>query len=178
MFPEKKKLLNIRKNGKAERGTDMLYKEKNYRDGASIVPKKIAGEIKKGLTDVPNNLKQYQIKRFNDDFMDYLIQNGWTKKIILTEKSKISISAAKQRIGLCIQTGNMARFYADLIKMQALFLNSKITSAIYIIPTKECAREIGSNVANFERLVNELENVFSKVITVPMLIIGFYKGEE
>jgi len=68
----------------------------------------------------------------------------------------------------------MARFYADLLKLQAQFLEEKITSAIYILPTRNAAKVMGENIANFERLTAELTNTFSKVITVPLLIYGFY----
>ena len=79
----------------------------------------------------------------------------------------------KGKIALCLQTGNMARFYADLLKLQAQFLDGKITSAIYILPTKRAAKKMGENMANFERMVSELKNLFSKVITVPLLVYGF-----
>jgi ABC-type siderophore export system fused ATPase/permease subunit len=76
------------------------------------------------------------------------------------------------QIGLCLQTGNMARFYADLLKLQLLFSKGRIRQAVYILPTRRSARVIGENMAQFERLVDELE-IFAEVISVPMLVIGF-----
>ena len=77
------------------------------------------------------------------------------------------------RIALCLQTGNMARFYADLLKLQAQFLDEKINAAIYIVPMKDAAKRMGQNMANFERMISELKNLFDRVITVPIIILGF-----
>ena len=40
------------------------------------------------------------------------------------------------------------------------------------MPTLKAAQTIGSNIANVERIWNEL-NIFDRVITVPMLVIAF-----
>ena len=72
----------------------------------------------------------------------------------------------------------MARMYADLLKLQALYLDNKIKAAIFILPTKECANSFGANVANYKRLLKELTNIFFKVITVPMVIVGFDNEKE
>ena len=77
------------------------------------------------------------------------------------------------KIGLCIQTGNVARTYADMLKLQALYTDGKINAGVLVLPVKECADTFGKNVANFERFLRELLYVFSKVITVPLLVVGF-----
>ncbi len=74
-------------------------------------------------------------------------------------------------VALCLQTGNMSRFYADLLKLEYLFKDRKAIAAVYIIPTKRRAREMGSNLAHFERFVEELD-LFKDIITVPTLVIG------
>jgi hypothetical protein len=55
--------------------------------------------------------------------------------------------------------------------LQYLYKQGRINSAIYILPTKHLASNIGSNLANFERLTTELK-LFHEVITLPMLVIG------
>ena len=130
------------------------------------------------IENSPRKIAKYGIRSFNNELNQYLMQKGWSINIILSRKSKITINAYKDGIGLCTQTGNVARMYADLLKLQAMYRNKTIIGAIYIIPQKECSKTIGQNVANFERLQNELTNVFNKVITFPLLIIGFNNEEQ
>jgi hypothetical protein len=100
-----------------------------------------------------------------------LREHGWSAEVRLHPQRRISLTSVKERVGLCLQTGNMARFYADLLKLQLQFAGGKIDSAVYILPTKDAARQIGSNIANFERFTAELR-IFEPVITIPILVIG------
>src|SRR5512145_2816376 len=92
-------------------------------------------------------------------------RQGWSSKVKLSHASDISITATNGKIGLCLQTGNMGRFYADLLKLQYLFQKNIICSAVYIIPTKHTAKIMGSNLANFERMTEELR-LFNDIITI------------
>jgi hypothetical protein len=103
--------------------------------------------------------------------LDKLRHQGWSDPVRLSASSNITVTSMREDIALCLQTGNMSRFYADLLKLQYLFTSGKIKGAIYLICTKRRAAEIGSNVANFERLVEELQ-LFQDVITAPIYIIG------
>jgi len=96
---------------------------------------------------------------------------GWSSRVRLSHSSQISITATNGDVGLCLQTGNMSRFYADLLKLQYLHQKGSIRAAIYLLPTKSTAEIMGSNLAHFERLIQELK-MFSDVITVPILVIG------
>lgn len=153
----------------------MVY---NYRSGKEIIPARIADGVKDVVEAMDYKLGKYDIKRFRDDLAIQMLKQGWPGQVTLFSKSSISITSILENIGLCIQTGNVARMYADLMKLQALFLDDKIKAAILIVPMKKCARLIGSNIVYYERLLNELVNVFSKVITVPILVIGFENTEE
>lgn len=150
----------------------------NYRSGVQIIP----SEITMGVIDVIERLNyslgKYDIKHFKDDLSDQLKVQGWSGKVNLSVKSSISITSILKNIALCTQTGNMARMYADLMKLQAMYMDEKIKAAIFVLPTKECANSFGGNVANYDRFLNELTNIFSKVITVPMVIIGFDNEED
>lgn len=150
----------------------------NYRSGQEIIPSNISDSVIHVIEELDYSLGKYEIKHFKDDLSDQLKLQGWSEKVPLSSKSNITITAIRDKIGLCTQTGNMARMYADLMKLQALYLDNKIKAGIFVIPTKECANSFGGNVANYDRFVNELTNIFSKVITVPMLIIGFDNVEE
>lgn len=150
----------------------------NYRSGREIIPEDIINGVTQLINGLDYSLGKYEIKNFKDDLSAQLATLGWSGKVSLSSKSNISITAMLKNIGLCTQTGNMARMYADLMKLQALYMDEKIKAAVFVIPTKACANSFGGNVANYERFLNELTNIFSKVITVPMLIIGFDNKED
>ena len=150
----------------------------NYRSGQQIIPADIIDGVTQIIKGLDYSLGKYEIRNFKNDLSTQLTIKGWSGKVSLSSKSNISITAMLKNIGLCTQTGNMARMYADLMKLQALYMDEKIKAAIFVIPTKACANSFGGNVANYERFLNELTNIFSKVITVPMLVIGFDNKED
>ena len=150
----------------------------NYRSGQEIIPEDIINGVIQLIDGLDYSLGKYEIKNFKDDLSTKLVTLGWSGKVSLSSKSNISITAMLKNIGLCTQTGNMARMYADLMKLQTLYMDEKIKAAVFVIPTKACANSFGGNVANYERFLNELTNIFSKVITIPMLIIGFDNKED
>ena len=80
---------------------------------------------------------------------------------------------------MCFQTGNVGRIYADLLKLQTLYTRGNITAGIILIPQIKTAKELGSNMASYERLIRELP-IFSQVITMPIVVIGFdgTEGEQ
>lgn len=145
----------------------------DYQDGRKIVPEDILNGLIKVIEGLDYSLGRYEIKHFKDDLSDQLMMHGWSGAVRLSTCSSISITSVQRNIGLCTQTGNMARMYADIMKLQALYMDNKIKSAIFVLPTKKCADSFGGNVANYDRFIKELVNIFFKVITVPMVIIGF-----
>lgn len=120
---------------------------------------------------VDENIINGSTKLLRKHIADGLKQKGWTSKVKLSIHSNISITAINGKTALCLQTGNMGRFYSDLLKLQYLYQKQKIESSIYILPTTNLAKKLGSNLANYERLVTEL-NLFCDVITVPIAVIG------
>jgi hypothetical protein len=100
-----------------------------------------------------------------------LISRGWSDRVALSPQSDISITSVKDRIGLCLQLGNMARMYADLLKLQTLFVKDAIVAGILILPTADCAKTLGSNLANSGRFLNEMP-IYAPVITAPLLIVS------
>jgi hypothetical protein len=59
--------------------------------------------------------------------------------------------------------------YADLIKLQTLYLNNAIKSAVIVVPSEPVAKKLGSNIAQSKRLERELD-IFKKAYHVPTLI--------
>jgi hypothetical protein len=110
-------------------------------------------------------------RKLRDQIKGKLIDFGWSDEIEIEASTRISITSVNGDYGLCLQTGNMSRFYADLLKLEYLYKNGKICGAFYILPSKSAADILGSNVAHFNRLTQEL-NVFKDVITIPIKVIG------
>lgn len=125
----------------------------------------------KALTEISIKFDKGCSKNIREIITDALLSQGWSSKVKLSVKSQISITAMNGSSALCLQTGNVSRIYADLLKIQYLYQKGTVTDAVYIVPTKRNAKIMGSNVANFERMLQELE-LFVSFITVPITIIG------
>jgi hypothetical protein len=141
-----------------------LVKQESWNDEKIAPITKIIGNLKiRVRAGCSAQLREAILKEIN--------AKGWSSKVKLSHSSQISITAINGEQALCLQTGNMSRFYADLLKLQYLYQRGNIKSAVYILPTKRAARIMGSNLAHFERLVDELK-LFEQVITIPIFVIG------
>jgi hypothetical protein len=103
---------------------------------------------------------------------DELESEGWAFNVRVDPESDLTIFARKQELIVQIQTGNISRYAYDLLKLQHLYAKKEIEAAALAIPTKAAATAIGSNIANVDRIWNEL-NIFDRVITVPIMVIAF-----
>jgi len=101
-----------------------------------------------------------------------LEREGWASNVKVDQNLGLTVSAMRDDLAFQLQTGNMSRAPYDLLKLQYLYQAGRIEAAGLGVPTKECADKIGSNVANAERICNELE-LFNRIITVPILIVAF-----
>lgn len=139
--------------------------------GLAAVPVDLRKEIESaiGACDIePGKGKAAYIGR---SIVASLANFGWSGKVQLARESKITITSVKDSVGLCLQTGNMARFYADLIKLQQMFLNNTIKAGVMIIPTRAAAKRLGDNIAHANRLQCELE-IFRSVIHMPLIVLA------
>ncbi|MDH5181200.1 MAG: restriction endonuclease [Gammaproteobacteria bacterium] len=101
-----------------------------------------------------------------------LQSNGWALDVKLVHNKQLTVTAMKDDIAFQLQTGNMSRAPYDLLKLQYLFQTSKIECAGLAVPSREAAKKIGDNIANADRIWDELQ-LFDRVITVPILLIAF-----
>ncbi len=101
-----------------------------------------------------------------------LLNEGWALNVKLDQNYGIKVFAEKNDLAFQLQTGNMSRAPYDLLKLQYLFQSQRIEAAALALPTKEAAKAIGDNIANAERVINELQ-LFDRVITVPILVVAF-----
>ena len=147
----------------------------SHRNGIEVLPNSMLEDILQIFPAINIPTSNLQAPRIRNCIEEGLYRKSWSDKILLDKKSKISITSMKDHIGLCLQTGNVSRTYADLLKLQALFVRGSIQCGIIIVPTGDAARKMAQNMASYERLVYEVSTVFPQVITMPLVVIGFYE---
>jgi restriction endonuclease BglII len=141
----------------------------DHKSGSKVIPGYIQEEVKAAVAQSHSSRRATPAR---EGILKTLRgKHGWSDKTTLSPDAKISITSRKGDIGLCVQTGNMSRFYADLLKLEYLFNEGIIRAAVYVVPVKQLAKHWGENIANFERLTNEVR-IFSKIIHTPLLMIG------
>ncbi len=150
----------------------MKTKIYEHRSGLKVVPNDIISDVEKIIWNIKPILTKKSVTNIKEAVRERLKKEGWTGEYRLDATSRITISSYLKGIGLCFQTGNVGRIYADLLKLQTLYTKGNITAGIILVPQIETAKELGSNMANYERLIRELP-IFSQVITMPVVVIGF-----
>lgn len=101
-----------------------------------------------------------------------LDNEGWSGEVKIDPSFDLTIFSMKDDLAFQVQTGNVSRGIYDFMKLQYLYSAGKIEAAAMAVPSSTAAQKIGSNVANFNRLMNELE-LFDRVISIPLLLISF-----
>lgn len=141
----------------------------------NVIDTEIMHGVENSLRNIKFDFSSGTSKELRRSILEELAQCGWSDKVVIERSSNISITSMNGKYGMCLQTGNMGRFYADILKLEYLFKKRKIESGIYIIPLKASAKLIGSNIANYERFVREV-NIFKELISVPLIIYGLKNG--
>lgn len=149
----------------------------DHRSGLKVVPNSIISDVENIIWNINPTLSKNTVTGIKESIRERLEKEGWTGEYRLDASSRITISSYLKGVGMCFQTGNVGRIYADLLKLQTLYTKGNITAGIILIPQIKTAKELGSNMANYERLIRELP-IFSQVITMPIVVIGFDGTEE
>jgi hypothetical protein len=97
-------------------------------------------------------------------------RKGWADRVRVGN-SKLTITFLKAKTGVCFQLGNVSRTYADIIKLAYLENKNVIDIGVIVVPDRVESRLMGTNYAQYDRLVNEIKQ-FADIIKVPILIIG------
>lgn len=148
----------------------MHYTDYSYNNGRLIAKEKSASE------DIEEAIEKLDIEfgtsgDFGDYFRAELKDRGWSYKGTVIPELTIRYGFRKNQLGVETQFSNVARFYSDIFKLQLSYNRDKIDAGVLILPTKQHANQIGSNLANFERAEEEL--VQSRpMYSVPLWIIG------
>lgn len=109
--------------------------------------------------------------RIREQLLSHLKASGWSSEACVSADSDMTITSTKDDVGLCMQTGNMSRMYADLMKLQAMYLDNLIKGAIIVVPSQDMAKLLGDNIAQAKRLERELA-IFKKAYHVPTLVFA------
>lgn len=113
--------------------------------------------------DNPKHIKSVVSERFNE--------KGWADRVRIVASTNLTINYMKNKVGVCFQLGNVARMYADLLKLETLGLDRKIEVGVIILPDALESSKLGANYARFDRLKKELQ-VFSRIFTLPMVVLS------
>lgn len=101
-----------------------------------------------------------------------LTRAGWAHSVRIDPNYDLTVTGRYRDLAFQVQTGNISRAMYDLLKFQYLYEQGKIEAAALAVPTKSASTRIASNVANVERVWNEVQ-LFDRIITFPLLIVGF-----
>lgn len=140
--------------------------------GDAAVPQSLQDEVAASIRAVNVKVTKGTAPKIRYALTSELIGRGWSTEAEISGLSRITVTSMKSKVGLCLQTGNMSRMYADLLKLQKLYMDGTIIAAAMIVPTHACARDLGDNIVNADRLERELE-IFHKVIHLPVLVYSF-----
>jgi hypothetical protein len=99
-------------------------------------------------------------------------KDGWAIGVKIDQDFDLTVFALRDQLAVHLQTGNMSRAPYDLLKLQYLYTAKKIEAAALALPTKAGGLALGSNIAHADRVSSELR-LFSRIITVPILLIAF-----
>jgi len=137
--------------------------------GDKAVPKSNQKDIESAIAAIAIKPAEGAATKIRDCFLAAIKSFGWSGEIQVSKDSDMTITSSKGSVGLCLQTGNVARVYADIIKLQVLYFDNAINSAVIVVPSQEVAKVIGKNIAQAKRLERELE-IFKKAYHVPTLV--------
>lgn len=149
----------------------MKYTTYSHCDGETRLNAACKVEIGEAITGVTIKPTRGAARKIRNQVILLLKEAGWSDELAVAKGSAMTITSTKGNVGLCFQTGNMARLYADLLKLQTLYLSNAITSAAFVVPSKPLAKLLGDNIAQSTRLERELE-IFKRAFHVPTLIFA------
>lgn len=156
----------------AARGEDnMQYQTYSHCAGLEEVPASLRQDIVAAIDAIQVQPAKGAAPQIRQEFLGSIKESGWSEEVAVAESSDITITSIRNGIGLCLQTGNMSRMYADLIKLQTLYLNNSIKAAIYVLPSNPVAKQLGDNIAEATRLERELK-IFKKAYYVPTVVFS------
>lgn len=158
------------------RGNDPLQVEiVEHHSARTHISESLVGEIKVAIASLNVRPRRGNAGAVRSGIIRTLTHNGWSAPVQVDSRSdsRIEIASVKAQVGLSVQTGNVSRYYADLLKLETLHKRRSIVAGVLVVFTRSTALQFGSNLANLERVDRELR-VFKDTINVPILLIGIH----
>lgn len=147
----------------------MKHNKYSHLGGEVVIPSDVQKEVEQAISGVTSKPTRGAAEKIRVEFIRGIAAYGWTGEMPVAQQSKITVTSTKSDVGLCLQTGNMSRVYADLLKLQTMYLKSAIKAAVIVVPSDPVAKKLGSNIANAKRLERELP-IFTRAYSVPTLV--------
>jgi hypothetical protein len=145
----------------------LIYKRFSSENADLLDISKIVSQIK----TIEYSTKSQNIKLLKKQLTEIFSNNGFILDIALKD-SNLKINGIRNKTGLAIQTGNVARFYADILKLQWLYEEKRIKNAVYVCLSKEAQRDSYlSNTIHIDRALREAD-FFDNIITLPILFMS------
>jgi len=131
----------------------------------------VFAEIKRVLDDSSMGFSKNRPQEIKAKVADGFNRLGWADRVRVSNDSRLTINFLKDRVGICFQLGNIARTYADILKLAVLGKKNIIDVGVIIVPDQIESNKLGANYARYDRLASEMVE-FSEIIDVPLLILA------
>ena len=148
---------------------DQIYSSHRGEDMLTSKPQ-IWNDIKQSLLNSKLQFHRGESQHIKTEVSNTLTKLGWADSVRI-EPTKLTINFVKGRVGLCLQLGNVARTYADLLKLQLMHERNVIDVGVIVVPLRSESKKLGSNHAQYERLMDEVK-LFENIIIAPLIVIG------
>ena len=154
----------------------MKFERYYHQNAATRISSALLRHVETGLRSVSVSDGAIAPNAVTNPIRNELTRRGWSGEVFLSSESKITISGQRGDIGLALQFGNVSRIYADLLKLQSMFLDAKLRGAVVIVPAWSFLASLSKsggtdNRCNLDRIKRELP-IFSLVITMPIAFYG------
>ena len=143
----------------------------SHSGGVEAIPQSLVVEVVQAVESLTLADRELTPPLLRSGILSALYRRGWPSRVRVDPISQVTIPSLKDSIGLCAQMGNMSRLYADLLKLQYCYLRRGMRGAIFLVMKRRTAVRLGKNLAQYERLVSELD-LFREIVTLPLLVLG------
>ncbi len=144
--------------------------------GFNDVDDKVIGaveKVKQVISSAPFNVTSLGIPSAKRNLISYFRAEGFATSIRPDPAMRWSVHAmSTSRLIVHLAFGNVANAMYELMKCEHYFRNSFSMATVFVIPERALARELGSNIADFEKIEREFDTSFVNVLRMPLTLIG------
>lgn len=119
----------------------------------------------------PHNFEPGASPKIKSYFDTVLNAKGWVNDVKIDPSLHNTVNFVKLDVAFVLQLGNVARIYADVLKLSYLQQKNITRLGILAIACNPESKLLGANYANFERVVREL-TIYRDILVYPLYILG------